>query len=242
MRPPETMPEGMRDAFTMGGRVPVEYDYYNDVPSRPLVLTREGVDRRIVDAIAGRSVGYRRLTTEMLEAWRRWPVRGQRMAVVGCERADYPALCLAHGAQSVTVVDRNVIISEHPRVRAAVPGDIDASCPKFDSIVAPSVVDHDGLGRYGDPIDPEADMKLMRWLGAALVPGGLLYLGVAVGLDCVVWNKGRIYGEIRLPLLLRGAWQTLYAPSVAGESRRPNRRPLVVPLLVLVSQTGGLPG
>ena len=39
-------------------------------------------------------------------------------------------------------------------------------------------------------------------------PSGLFFLTVAIGSDLVVWNLGRRYGSLRLPLLLQG-WKTL---------------------------------
>lgn len=32
---------------------------------------------------------------------------------------------------------------------------------------------------------------------------GILLLGVPLGMDCLVWNAHRIYGKLRLPLLLQ---------------------------------------
>lgn len=44
----------------------------------------------------------------------------------------------------------------------------------------------------------------MASVGRYLSPHGLLYLAVPVGRDRVYWNAGRVYGHIRLPLLLKG--------------------------------------
>ena len=48
-------------------------------------------------------------------------------------------------------------------------------------------------------------MGLMRRI---VKPGGLLYLSVPLGRDKVIFNIHRIYGRIRLPLLLR-YWKEL---------------------------------
>lgn len=64
--------------------------------------------------------------------------------------------------------------------------------------------EHDGLGRYGDPIDPNGDMRAMSEMQALVKPNGFLILGVPVARDAVVWNAHRLYGRVRLPLLLRG--------------------------------------
>ncbi|CAI6012862.1 unnamed protein product [Closterium sp. NIES-65] len=41
-----------------------------------------------------------------------------------------------------------------------------------------------------------------------LKPGGLFFLGVPVGNDTLVFNAHRVYGPIRMPLLLEG-WELL---------------------------------
>ena len=71
-----------------------------------------------------------------------------------------------------------------------------------------SSVDHSGLGRYGDALDPDADVSMMRLLRCVLRSSGLLYLSVPIGPDVTVWNLHRRYGRERLPLLLRG-WEVV---------------------------------
>jgi len=55
------------------------------------------------------------------------------------------------------------------------------------------VVEHVGLGRYGDPLDPDADLKAMRELARVLAPGGNLLFVVPVGQPRVMFNAHRIY-------------------------------------------------
>lgn len=42
--------------------------------------------------------------------------------------------------------------------------------------------DHDGLGRYGDPINPEGDLVAMGTVMDVLKEGGLLFLTVPIGI------------------------------------------------------------
>lgn len=55
------------------------------------------------------------------------------------------------------------------------------------------VVEHVGLGRYGDPLDPDGDLKSMRELARALALGGSLLFVVPVGQPRVMFNAHRIY-------------------------------------------------
>lgn len=55
------------------------------------------------------------------------------------------------------------------------------------------VVEHIGLGRYGDPLDPDGDLKAIAELKRVLVPGGSLLFVVPVGRPRIVFNAHRIY-------------------------------------------------
>jgi Caenorhabditis protein of unknown function, DUF268 len=60
------------------------------------------------------------------------------------------------------------------------------------------VLEHIGLGRYGDPIDPRADTAAMRELERVLAPGGDLLVVVPVGRPRVVFNAHRVYAYDQL--------------------------------------------
>ena len=56
------------------------------------------------------------------------------------------------------------------------------------------VVEHIGLERYGDPFDPQGDVKAMRELTLVLAPGGNLLFVVPVGHEArIQYNAHRIY-------------------------------------------------
>lgn len=55
------------------------------------------------------------------------------------------------------------------------------------------VVEHIGLGRYGDEIDPEGDLKAMSELARVLAPGGSLLFVAPVGRPRVEFNAHRVY-------------------------------------------------
>lgn len=54
-------------------------------------------------------------------------------------------------------------------------------------------VEHIGLGRYGDPIDPDGDLKAVAELQRVLAPGGSLLFVVPVGRPKIQFNAHRIY-------------------------------------------------
>jgi SAM-dependent methyltransferase len=55
------------------------------------------------------------------------------------------------------------------------------------------VIEHIGLGRYGDPIDPEGHMRSARELARVLAPGGLLLLGTPVGRERLCFDAHRVF-------------------------------------------------
>ena len=66
----------------------------------------------------------------------------------------------------------------------------DASVP---SLSCMHVVEHIGLGRYGDPLDPEGDLKAMRELARVVSIGGSLLYVTPVGRPRIQFNAHRIY-------------------------------------------------
>jgi SAM-dependent methyltransferase len=61
------------------------------------------------------------------------------------------------------------------------------------SISCMHVVEHIGLGRYGDPLDPEGDLKAIKELIRVLAPNGNLLFVVPVGKPKIMFNAHRIY-------------------------------------------------
>lgn len=63
----------------------------------------------------------------------------------------------------------------------------------LESISSLHAAEHFGLGRYGDPIDPNAHLKFMHSLKRVLKPGGFLYFSVPTGVERIEFNAHRIF-------------------------------------------------
>ena len=61
------------------------------------------------------------------------------------------------------------------------------------SISCMHVVEHVGLGRYGDPLDPDGDLKAIGELQRVLAAGGSLLFAVPIGRPKIMFNAHRIY-------------------------------------------------
>lgn len=55
------------------------------------------------------------------------------------------------------------------------------------------VVEHIGLGRYGDPIDYDGDLKAIKEIKRVLAPRGDLLFVVPIGKNIIMYNAHRIY-------------------------------------------------
>ena len=57
---------------------------------------------------------------------------------------------------------------------------------QFDGVVTFSSLEHSGLGRYGDPLNPWADLIAMAKAWCLTRTGGRMLIGVPTGLDAVI--------------------------------------------------------
>ena len=54
-------------------------------------------------------------------------------------------------------------------------------------------IEHIGLGRYGDPIDYDGDLKAIKELKRVIKIGGSIIIVVPVGKPKIIFNAHRIY-------------------------------------------------
>lgn len=69
-------------------------------------------------------------------------------------------------------------------------------------------VEHIGLGRYGDPLDAQGDLKAIAELKRVLKPGGHLFFVTPVGQPVIQFNAHRVYSYEQIldyfsPLILK---------------------------------------
>ncbi|GJP48458.1 hypothetical protein CLOM_g7737 [Closterium sp. NIES-68] len=213
--PWEWIRDSVQQQFTLGGRVQVvSYFLDKDAPdsgAKPFEWSNEGIEQQVAmtrrrDANFG---SYKpKDTAAFFSAFDKYPLRNKSVLVVGSQWPWVEAICLGFDADAITTVDFNRPVASHPKLRQLVVGELEGSSEMWDVAVSYSSLEHDGLGRYGDPINPYGDLQRMQKIKGLLRPGGLLFLGVPVGNDTLVYNAHRIYGPLRMPLLLAG-WRLL---------------------------------
>lgn len=131
--------------------------------------------------------------------------------VIGSENPWVEACVLSAGVPNITTLEYGKIDSRHPQVRTVTPYEIRDRYAEFfqsfDVIVTFSSVEHAGLGRYGDQLNPWGDRQAVARAWCATKPGGYLVIGVPYGTDSIEYNAHRIYGSIMYPHLVANWYQ-----------------------------------
>jgi len=96
----------------------------------------------------------------------------------------------------VTIVDIRSLASDIPGLTfvqddATQLRQIDSNT--IESLSSLHAAEHFGLGRYSDPVDPNACFVFMKALERILAPGGNLYFSVPVGQERVEFNAHRVF-------------------------------------------------
>jgi hypothetical protein len=76
-----------------------------------------------------------------------------------------------------------------------------------DSLSCLHTIEHFGLGRYGDEIDPAGHLKGIERLQAMVAPGGTLYLSTQVGHERIEFNAHRVFAPATVLSWFSGEWE-----------------------------------
>lgn len=145
---------------------------------------------------------YPKATHDLLGAINDYNLNNKHCLTIGSISPWVESLLLYAGA-SVDIYDYNPpILDPNTKFNIQIIKNLETH---YDAIITFSSLEHSGLGRYGDPIEPNADILQMSKLKEILKPDGLLYLSVPLGKQNeVIWNHHRIYGPTRLNQLIDG--------------------------------------
>ncbi len=104
-------------------------------------------------------------------------------------------------------VEYNELTIRHENITTHRGNSFPVSTGALSVVVAADALQHDGLGRYGDPVCADSDlitMDRLRSVASKLV----ISVPTSENEDVLVWNSHRIYGPVRLALLLEG-WRVI---------------------------------
>jgi len=137
------------------------------------------------------------------EALNKYIVTNKSVGVIGSTSPWIESILVNNNAKKVTTVEYNIPKCNFYKFNfMRYYEDFKNKKEKFDIIISYSSIEHSGLGRYGDILDPDGDKKTLDDIYENLEDHGFLFLGIPVGKDALVWNANRIYGSIRLPYIL----------------------------------------
>jgi len=220
---PRKLPGSMLGLFTYNGRVPLvpfheflDQQYLGANAMQP-IWTKKDVNDMIELASRGELNGNYGIdeTNWVIEGLKRTNVKGKHVLVIGSENPWVEACVLNAGAEHVTTLEYGRIISQHPRISTLTPDEMSAQYASkynefFDAVVTFSSVEHAGLGRYGDALNPWGDRQALARAWCMAKPGAKLLIGVMYGAqDVIEFNAHRVYSSFTLSHLLAN-WKQVW--------------------------------
>ncbi|CAF1279712.1 unnamed protein product, partial [Rotaria magnacalcarata] len=209
------IPDHLVSNFTLNYSIPIDYTSqdFRTADTWPVNWTIDFIEqyRKQVRARVAFGTYANKDIYPALDKYALLAIIGKKCAVIGTENPWIEAALLEYNASSVTTIEYAAIYSSVPRLFTITPMDFvrkqrnsENRRQIFDSIWSYSSLEHDGLGRYRDPLNPYGDFQTMTKLTCILKPGGFLFLGVPLNTqDFIQFNLHRLYGPIRLPFLYR---------------------------------------
>lgn len=198
--------------YLMYDNIPI-YDYYFDgTYANSIFIKKENVESCINDLNSRKEPyskyqdsnpleGYGDTSVLLLQALDKYPIKTQTVVNIGNSGGCwFESIILSRGGICSTI-EYNKLETDYPNIEFITVEEFKNNPKTFDCAFSISSFEHDGLGRYGDPINPDGDLEAMKNMKTIIKPGGLLYLVVPVGMDSIAWNAHRIYGRKRLPCL-----------------------------------------
>jgi Caenorhabditis protein of unknown function, DUF268 len=198
------IPKEMYDGYSMNGKVEIHENYVMSGSNRRFYHYSEDLVNQCV-AMGNNRQGYHYPETDkwFYEALDKHNIEQKQFLIIGSEDPYYEGIAISRRA-TVTMVEYQRVTSSHPFLTTMTVEEFEKEDYQYDGAISISSVEHSGLGRYGDPLDPDGDLKSMKFLHQKLKKGALLFLSVPIGKDQILWNAHRVYGRERFPLLIDG--------------------------------------
>ena len=207
----------------MNGDMPIrEHAYYKphtNVTTHVSHFSHLSITKLISKVLAGGKVNpYKAgLCVEHTLAHYADDIKGHKGVVIGTLSPWLEAILLAYGARNVTTLEYTKQNFDDERMDAYTPYAFGekyisgSDGPLFDFGASFSSLEHSGLGRYTDPLNPYGDLEAMAQVWCMIKPGGMFAIGVPVSDDdssYIVWNAHRVYGSKRLQYFTAN-WEVL---------------------------------
>lgn len=238
--PYKEIPEELIPKYTMNNQIPIldwwldgtndlESTTWNDnyIDSYTSKFTNENIKKNLHG-----EEPYHNASKMILSAIEKYNITQKNVAVLGSLTPWIEAILLNNN-NNVTTIEYNIPDLKTNKLSITDYWNFIKSDKKYDCIITYSSVEHSGLGRYGDPLDPDGDLKTMENLHKHLIDNGLLFFGAPIGKDALVWNVHRVYGNIRMPILFNNFKELEWIGGQKNMLNLPLRNNGSQPLIVL---------
>ena len=103
-------------------------------------------------------------------------IKDKHVLVIGSTLPWVEAILIYLGVDKITTLEYASQKNEHPKINLITPEELrksilEGNVPQFDAMVTYSSLEHSGLGRYGDPLNPWGDLITMAQAWCLLKPG-----------------------------------------------------------------------
>lgn len=208
--PPKTPSQELINKFTQNGEMPIKRIYYRaERYAGSLAATSkwsESMINKLIDLHKNnKKMGNYNLLEEQLidYAITKYSVKGKNVAVIGSTYPWVEAIIASKKPQSITTIEYGKIYSSVKYINTFTPSEFAKNTLqhdiKFDFIISHSSLEHSGLGRYGDELNPDGDIEAAEEVWCMLRKGGYFLIGLPFANKSFIrWNADRNYGPERM--------------------------------------------
>ena len=213
--PYKEIPTELLSKYTLEGEIPI-LDWFDD--GRKALLNQNWDDAYIgkyknlflnenikkqISLWKHEPYPYDKASYNVLMSVEKYDIHNKKVAIIGTTIPWIEAILLNNN-NNITTVEYNIPKCTVDNLTCIHYDDFVKSNTTYDCIFSYSSTEHCGLGRYGDPLDPDGDLTAMKHIYDKLGKDSYLFWGGPVGKDTLVWNVHRIYGPLRLSMLFEG--------------------------------------
>lgn len=225
--PPQSwgmLPPELQKLYTYGGRVDVTDVFYNTAfegegMGEATVFSKEIIEGYISAWLDGNPADtYVNASNLVAAAADHVNVSGKTILVLGTQHPWLEAVLLSKNAKQVVTLEYGHFISEYPGLSFIRPAEfreqyLAGTLGTFDIVISFSSLEHSGLGRYGDALNPWGDILAVAQGWCVSKQDAKLIIGVPTGLrgnkDIFEFNAHRVYGPVMYPFLATN-WKFLW--------------------------------
>lgn len=221
--PPKYPPYHLIKNFTQNGEMPIIGYYYDAqkysgsnayVAEWNNMLIKELVNKYNNHIPCGtyNNVEQQELIRTVLNDY---DLNNKTIVVIGSELPWLEAILTTKDPKSITTIEYGKIKSKVDLMHTYTPFDFAKDALKknteYDAAISFSSIEHSGLGRYGDELEPNGDIHAVEEIYCMLKKNGLFFLSIPyANKSGILWNVHRYYGPERLKHLMANFEQIEY--------------------------------